>query len=134
MGVSITVAAPRGYAPADVFIDRATEIGHTTGSQIEVVEDPVVAAKNADFLYTDVWVSMGFESESQARINEFRDYQINSEILSHAESDCKVMHCLPAHRGLEITSDVIDGEHSIVWDQAENRLHSQKAILIKALE
>ncbi len=133
-GVNLTVASPKGYSPADVFVRKAEEISKETGSEIRIINDPGEAAKDADFLYTDVWVSMGRESEEADRLNAFSRYQLNKEIVEFADEDCKIMHCLPAHRGLEITNDVIDSEKSIVWDQAENRLHMQKTILLRSLK
>ncbi len=133
VGVNIRVASPRGYEPKKTILEKAKKLAADSGAKIEVLSDPKTAAKDADFMYTDVWVSMGFESEEKKRMEAFKSYQLNSELLSLARSDCKVMHCLPAHRGLEITDDVIDGERSIVWDQAENRLHAQKAILLSIL-
>jgi len=133
VGINIKVASPEGYEPAKNFVKKALDISKETGSRIEIVNDPREAAKGASFLYTDVWVSMGDESEEEERLKAFRGYQLNREIVKLANSDCKVMHCLPAHRGLEITDEVIDGRDSIVWDQAENRLHAQKAILLRLL-
>ena len=133
VGINIKVASPEGYEPAKDFVKKALDISKETGSRIEIVNDPREAAKGASFLYTDVWVSMGDESEEEERLRAFRGYQLNREIVKLANSDCKIMHCLPAHRGLEITDEVIDGKDSIVWDQAENRLHAQKAILLRLL-
>ncbi|HDH40948.1 MAG TPA: ornithine carbamoyltransferase [Candidatus Altiarchaeales archaeon] len=133
VGINIKVASPEGYEPAKNFVKKALDISKETGSRIEIVNDPREAAKGASFLYTDVWVSMGDESEEEERLKAFRGYQLNREIVKLANSNCKVMHCLPAHRGLEITDEVIDGRDSIVWDQAENRLHAQKAILLRLL-
>lgn len=133
-GLSLRVSTPRGYEPKREILDSAVRISKKTGASIEAVEDPFEAAKNADFIYTDVWVSMGQETERDKRIEAFRDYQVNKEILTKAKGDCRVMHCLPAHRGMEITDDVLDGPKSIVWDQAENRLHAQKTILMKLLK
>ncbi len=104
---------------------RANELG----SNVLITDDPIEAASGADVLYTDVWVSMGDEMEEEKRLRDFSGFQINSDLLSHAKSDCIVLHCLPAHRGQEISAEVLDGEHSVVMDQAENRLHVQKALL-----
>jgi ornithine carbamoyltransferase len=133
LGINIRVASPESYEPKKDFVEKALDISKKTGSGIEISNDPGGAAVDADFLYTDVWISMGDESEEKERLNAFRGYQINKELVKLADPDCKVMHCLPAHRGLEITDDVIDGKNSIVWDQAENRLHAQKAILLRLL-
>ena len=114
-------------------MQEAIDIAKKTRANIEVVEDKHKAAKNADVLYTDVWISMGQESERDKRLKDFEGYQIDSELLKEAKPRSVVMHCLPAHRGEEISDEVIDGPHSIVFDQAENRLHAQKAILLKLL-
>ncbi len=132
-GVNLKVASPRGYEPAKNFVEKAIDISKKTGSKIEIMNDPKKAVKGADFLYTDVWVSMGDESEGDKRLKAFQGYQLNREIMGLAKPNCKIMHCLPAHRGLEITDDVIDDVNSIVWDQAENRLHAQKTILLRLL-
>jgi ornithine carbamoyltransferase len=132
-GVNLTVATPKGYEPKADIVKKALELSKLTGSKIAVMNDPKQAVKDADFLYTDVWVSMGFEAEEEARMKAFKGYQLNSELIKLAKKDCRIMHCLPAHRGLEITDDVIDSKSSIVWDQAENRMHAQKAILLSCL-
>jgi len=124
-GISMRVATPVGYEPKREYVVK-------TG--INVSNDPYKAVSNADIIYTDVWTSMGQEAEHEKRIRDFRKFQVNKTLLNHAKQDVHVMHCLPAHRGEEITDDVIDGPHSIVFEQAENRLHVQKAILLKLLE
>ncbi|MFA7198163.1 MAG: ornithine carbamoyltransferase [Methanoculleus sp.] len=128
-GMEITVASPPGYQPKDEVIDRA----RAAGGRINVVTDPEEAVRDADVLYTDIWVSMGDEQERAERLRTLKDYTIDSRLLRHAPSDALVMHCLPAHRGEEITDEVIEGPQSIVWDQAENRLHAQKALLLRLL-
>lgn len=133
-GISLTVASPRGYEVSRKILNLGIKISRKMHSRIRVINDPKIAVKDAEILYTDVWVSMGDEVGYKRRLNAFRGYQINKKLLSFARPDCKVMHCLPAHRGLEITDDVIDGENSIVWIQAENRLHTEKAILMKLLK
>lgn len=133
VGMSMTAACPVGYEPDAAILAHAKRIAKETNCRIEIVHDPVAAAKNADVLYTDVWVSMGQEKEREEREKVFRPYQVNAKLLDMAKPDAAVMHCLPAHRGLEITGDVLDGPHSIVFDQAENRLHAQKAILARFL-
>jgi len=133
VGMHMTAACPAGYEPDAELLGHAKRIAKQSGGRIELVHDPMAAAKGADVMYTDVWVSMGQEKEKEARETLFRPYQVNAELLGHAKEDCVVMHCLPAHRGLEITDDVIDGPQSIVFDQAENRLHAQKAILARFL-
>lgn len=129
VGMNITVATPKGHEPAKEVIDLALENSKRSGSNIEIINDPIAAVKNADIIYTDVWVSMGMEAEKEKRMKIFPPFQVNQKLVEAAKSDVIVMHCLPAHRGLEITDDVIDGEHSVVWDEAENRLHAQKGLL-----
>lgn len=128
-GMKITVACPEGYEPNSEILNKARDIGGT----VSVIRDPMKAAKNADILYTDVWVSMGDEEEYEQRLRDFKPYQINSKLLEQAKHDVMVLHCLPAHRGEEITAEVVDGPNSAVFDQAENRLHAQKALLLKLL-
>ena len=132
LGMHFSCATPEGYEPRKEVLERALSIAELTGATVEVVHSPEKAVRDADFIYTDVWVSMGQEEEEQERLRRFRDFQVNSELLSHAPG-AKVMHCLPAKRGLEITDEVMDGESSVVWQQAENRLHVQKAVLLKLL-
>jgi ornithine carbamoyltransferase len=129
-GVHLVVATPEGYEPKPEAIKWANENIGTTGCKLEIVHDPVMAARQADVLYTDVWASMGKESEAAERKRIFRPYQINESLVSHAKPDYIFMHCLPAHRGEEVSDSVIDSSHSVVFQQAENRLHSQKAILV----
>ena len=128
-GMKMTVACPEGYEPRNDIMERAREFG----GAVNIVRDPMKAAKNADILSTDVWVSMGDEDEYDQRLHDFKPYQVNSKLLEQARHDVMVLHCLPAHRGEEITADVVDGPHSAVFDQAENRLHAQKALLLKLL-
>ncbi len=132
-GVSLHVATPKEYAPKKAIIEKSSAYARKTGAKIEVSNDPYKAAENADYIYTDVWVSMGQENDEEKKIKAFQAYQINDTLLSKAKKDAKVMHCLPAHRGMEITGEILDGPRSVVWDQAENRLHAQKAILLKLL-
>ncbi len=120
----LSISTPRGYEPNKKF---------TNTSSIYVTNDPLDAVKEADIIYTDVWTSMGQEMEREERLKKFKEFQVNNSLLKKAKSDCLIMHCLPAHRGEEITDDVIDGPQSIVFDQAENRLHAQKALLVKLL-
>lgn len=128
-GMKMNVACPQGYEPNAEILTKSRELG----GMINVVTDPIKAAKNADILSTDVWVSMGDEEEYDRRLCDFKPYQINSKLLEQAKHDVMVLHCLPAHRGEEITAEVVDGPNSAVFDQAENRLHIQKALLIKLL-
>ncbi|MEW5936334.1 MAG: ornithine carbamoyltransferase [Candidatus Thermoplasmatota archaeon] len=131
--MEMTAACPKDYAPDGNILAEAKRLGRMHGCRITVIEDPIEAAEGADVLYTDVWVSMGDEAEQAERERAFRPYQVNSRLLSAAKPDCIVMHCLPAHRGQEITDGVIDGPQSAVWDQAENRLHAQKAIMLRLI-
>ncbi|BEP15995.1 ornithine carbamoyltransferase [Acidothermaceae bacterium B102] len=128
-GMRVRVASPPGYEPLAQVVGRANQIGEQTGGAAVVTHDPLEAATGADVLYTDVWASMGQEEESDSRQLVFQPYQLDDKAVSAARDDVLVLHCLPAHRGEEITGSVIDGEHSVVWDQAENRLHVQKALL-----
>jgi ornithine carbamoyltransferase len=129
-GVHLTVASPQGYDPDPVVMKWATENAPAAGCRIELIRDPSAAAKDADVIYTDVWTSMGLESETAQRRQDFHSYQVNDDIVRHARPDYVFMHCLPAHRGEEVSDSVIDSEHSIIFQQAENRLHAQKAILL----
>jgi len=129
MGMNVVAACPSGYSPNPDILRRAEENAKRSGSAVRVVDDPKEAAVDSDVLYTDVWVSMGEEKERSRRLRAFRGFQINSEILKLASKDAVVMHCLPAHRGLEITDDVIEGKQSIVWRQAENKLYGAAAAL-----
>lgn len=129
VGMHIAVATPAEYAPNSKIFSEAQTEGRLTGATVSLVTDPFEAAKDADILYTDVWSSMGQEAEQMMRSRIFIDYQINSELLSVAHPEAIVMHCLPAHRGEEITDEVMESSHSVIFDQAENRLHVQKAIL-----
>ena len=133
-GVNVTVAAPTGFEPAERFVAAARTRAAQTGATVTVTNDPQAAAAGADVLVTDTWTSMGQENDGLDRVGPFRPYQINADLLARAHSDVVVLHCLPAHRGDEITDDVIDGPHSAVWDEAENRLHAQKALLVWLLE
>lgn len=128
LGVRMAIATPAGYEPDREILKRAKASG-----QITLLKDPLEAAKEADVLYTDVWTSMGKENEEESRSKIFGLYQLNSTLLRQAREDVLVMHCLPAHRGEEITSEVMDGEHSIVFEQAEMRLHLQRSLLAKLL-
>jgi ornithine carbamoyltransferase len=128
-GMEVRVACPAGYEPSPQVVERSREIGAETGGRTIVTTDVAEAAGGADVLYTDVWASMGQESEAGERRGVFERYRIDGDVLGLAAGDAIVMHCLPAHRGEEIAADVIDGPQSVVWDQAENRLHAQKALL-----
>lgn len=128
--IHFVLACPSGYEPDAKILKKATSAGL---SKIEVIQDPVEAVKNADVIYGDVWTSMGQEAEKEVRLKAFAKYQINQELLEKAKASAVVMHCMPAHRGEEITDEVIDGPQSVVLDEAENRLHIQKALLVKLL-
>jgi len=131
VGMHVTVGCPRGYEPDRSIVEAANEEGQQTGARIEITHDPQIAAAGADVVYTDVWISMGQEHEQQPRMTALAPYQVNNQLLQQAKPNALVMHCLPAHRGEEITEDVLDGPQSVVLDQAENRLHIQKAILLE---
>ncbi len=133
VGMHVVIGCPSGYQPDQRVIDRARMDGQATGAAVEVVENPLVAVKEADVVYTDVWISMGREREQARRLRILSPYQLNQRLLQRAKPDAIVMHCLPAHRGEEISADVLDGPQSVVIDQAENRLHMQKAILTQLL-
>jgi ornithine carbamoyltransferase len=128
-GMDVRVAAPEGFQPDPAVVKRAADIAAQNGGKVAVGHVIAEAATGADVLYTDVWASMGQEDEKQARASAFEKWQINADVVALANEDAIVMHCLPAHRGEEIAADVIDGPRSVVWDQAENRLHTQKALL-----
>jgi ornithine carbamoyltransferase len=128
MGMSVDVACPPGYEPDGEILRRGQQL-----SAVRILRDPLEAASAADILYTDAWVSMGDEATSALRARAFSEYRIDSKVLNVAKSDAIVLHCLPAHRGQEITDEVMDGPHSAVFDQAENRLHAHKALLLKLL-
>ncbi|MEM9566844.1 MAG: ornithine carbamoyltransferase [Cyanobacteria bacterium P01_E01_bin.34] len=134
-GMNLRVATPKGYEPKMDVVERARGIAATvgSGSKIELLNDPMAAVKGVDVLYTDVWASMGQENLADVRIPIFLPFQLNEELLVNASRDAIVLHCLPAHRGEEVTNEVIEGRQSRVWQQAENRLHAQKALLISLL-
>ncbi|MCT8976587.1 ornithine carbamoyltransferase [Clostridium sp. CX1] len=129
VGMDISVATPKGYQCNFDVVESAKEDAKLTGAKIVTTEDPVEAVKDADVIYTDTWVSMGQEDEKKERINIFKQYQVNGKLFSMAKEDAVFLHCLPAYRGLEVTEEVIDGPQSLVFDEAENRLHAQKAVM-----
>lgn len=133
-GVHVTIAAPPDFEPHPDFVDAARQRAAETGATVTLTSDAQAGADGADVLVTDTWTSMGQENDGLDRIGPFRPYQINAELLARADAEAVVLHCLPAHRGQEITDEVIDGPHSAVWDEAENRLHAQKALLVWLLE
>ena len=130
VGMHVRAATPPGFEPIPQVVQRATDIANETGGSVLVTHDPLDAARDADVLYTDVWASMGQEAEADERALVFPAYALDRTKLEVAKPDVTVMHCLPAHRGQEIAAEVIDGPHSVVWDQAENRMHTQKALLL----
>lgn len=134
LGANFTLASPEGYDLPKNVIKIASEFSKTSGSSIKTSHDPHEAVKNANVIYTDTWTSMGQEAETQKREVAFPPFQVNAKLVAEADKDAIVMHCLPAHRGQEITDEVADGPHSVLFPQAHNRLHAQKAILVKLLE
>ncbi len=128
-GMIVNIASPVGFLPKEEVVERARALG----GRVEVMHDPVQAVRDADVVVTDTWVSMGEEARYDVRIKAFQGYTVDNNLLKHASPDAIVMHCLPAHRGHEITDEVIEGPQSVVWDEAENRLHAQKALLVKML-
>lgn len=133
VGMHVAVATPPGYECDERIIEKAQMIASRNGSTIVVTNDPVAAVTNADAVYADVWTSMGQEEETEKRLNDFAKYQINDELVAHAKPDYMFLHCLPAHREEEVATSVIDGPNSYIFEQAENRLHAQKAVLVSLL-
>ncbi len=129
MGMEVRVSCPKGYEPDTSIVRKAENLARESGGAIELIRDPRKAVEHADVIYTDVWVSMGQEKETKRKEQRFKPYQINAKLVSKAKQDVAVMHCLPAHRGLEITDDVLEGPRSVVWKQAENKLHGARAVL-----
>ncbi|TQC46986.1 ornithine carbamoyltransferase [Rhodococcus sp. WS4] len=129
-GVDVTIASPDGFAPLPWVVEAARARAAETGATITLTDDPQTAVVGADALVTDTWTSMGQENDGLDRVGPFRPFQINEALLAKADADAVVLHCLPAHRGEEITDEVLDGPQSVVWDEAENRLHAQKALLV----
>jgi len=129
MGLELALSCPKGFVPDRSVVQQARKLMKASGGSVKLVSNPLKAAEGADVLYTDVWVSMGQEKGAKKKEQKFRPYQINAKLVAKAKSDVAVMHCLPAHRGLEITDDVLEGPQSIVWQQAENKLHGARGIL-----
>ena len=129
VGMNMVVSCPRGYEPNRQILKKAELLAKNSGGSVRFVSDPLKAAEGADVIYTDVWVSMGQDKEAKKKERVFKPYQVNAKLLSRAKPDVAVMHCLPAHRGLEITDDVLEGPKSIVWKQAANKLHAARALL-----
>jgi ornithine carbamoyltransferase len=134
LGIDIAIACPAGYEPDEAIMDAARAHAAASGSKVLITRDPVEAVKNADAVYTDVWASMGQESEQAQRKKTFAPYQVNGSLFSQARPDAIFLHCLPCHRGEEVTEEVVDGSRSRVFDEAENRLHAQKAVLVLLLK
>lgn len=133
VGANFSAACPRGYEPPAEILEQARKNAKKSGCKMEITNDPNKAVADADVIYTDVFVSMGQESEGKKRMQDFKGFQVNSKLLACAEKNAIFMHCLPAHRGEEVTEEVIDGPRSVVWDQAENRMHAQKAVIVSLL-
>jgi ornithine carbamoyltransferase len=133
VGMDITIASPAAYAPDFEMTALAQHLAAETGANIHVTADPVEAVTRCDIVYTDVWASMGQEQETLERLKHFKNFQVNEQLVQHANSDFIFMHCLPAHREEEVAAEVLEGPHSVVFQQAENRLHAQKALLVALL-
>ncbi|MFC5469757.1 ornithine carbamoyltransferase [Cohnella suwonensis] len=129
LGMHFASASPEGYDPDETAVKQSKEAARETGSRIDIVRDAREAIEGADIVYTDVWASMGFEEEQKEREKAFKNYQVNEALVQYAKPDYLFMHCLPAHRGEEVSEGVIDGKNSVIFDEAENRLHAQKAIM-----
>lgn len=133
VGLNVHIASPENYQVDSGIVEKARSIATQTGSNILITTDPVAAVKGARVVYTDVWASMGQEDLANERIPIFQPYQVNNALMSQADPEAIILHCLPAHRGEEITDSAIEGQQSRVWDQAENRLHAQKALIVSLL-
>ena len=133
VGMEIAIATPKQYECDPEVVKNALEDAKATGTKLLLTNDPVEAIKDADIVYADTWVSMGQEADKAEKIKVFADYRINKELFSHAKPDAIFLHCLPAYRGYEVTEDVIDGPNSVIFDEAENRLHAQKAVMVKLM-
>jgi len=129
-GMDVSVAAPQAYQPDPAVVARAAQIAASFGRKVEVLEDPVLAVEGAHVVATDTWVSMGMESEKEQRVKVFSSYTVDEKLMNLADKDAVFLHCLPAYRGYEVSAEVIDGPMSLVWDEAENRLHAQKALMV----
>ena len=133
VGMDIAIACPPNFTPDPQIVERARSIATINGTQVIVTQSPQEAVSQAQVVYTDVWASMGQEAQSDTRMPVFAPYQVNRELLTLADPNSIVLHCLPAHRGEEITDEVLEGSRSRVWEQAENRMHAQKALLVSVL-
>lgn len=132
-GMTVSISHPRGYAPDAEVVTRAREIAASTGGAIQITEDPAEGVTDADAVYTDVWASMGQEAEAKERNDRFKGFEVNAKLMSNARPNSIFLHCLPAHRGEEVSAEVIDGPRSVVFDEAENRLHAQKAVMVRLM-
>ncbi len=133
LGIDISIACPENHEPDKDILYKAKDLSLKSGNRIEIVRDPRTAIDSADVVYTDVWVSMGDENEKTEREKLFKDYQVNSELTDYADKNYIFLHCLPAHRGLEVTDEIMDGIHSVVFDEAENRIYSEKGVIYTVL-
>ena len=133
VGMNISIASPSGYKPVKEIVNASKKNAKYMGSKIEILDDPIAAVKNADIIYTDVWASMGQEKESEERKKKFAKYQVNPKLVKNAKEDYLFMHCLPAHRGDEVVDEICDSPNSVIFDEAENRLHVQKAIMVSLM-
>jgi ornithine carbamoyltransferase len=133
VGMTVSISHPKGYAPDSDVVQMAEAIAAKTGGGVQITEDPVAGVSNADVVYTDVWASMGQEAEQKERLARFSGFMVDSQLMKHAKPDAMFLHCLPAHRGEEVSAEVIDGPQSVVFDQAENRLHAQKALMVRLM-
>ncbi len=133
VGMDVAVASPKGYVCGQKFVDEANATAKETGANVLMTHDPIEAIRDADVVYTDTWASMGQEAEKEIRAKIFAPYTVNKELFSYAKKDAMFLHCLPAYRGYEVTEDVIDGPNSAIFDEAENRLHAQKAVMVKLM-
>lgn len=133
VGMNISIASPSGYKPADFVVKESLENAKYMGSTVEILDDPIAAVKNSDIIYTDVWASMGQEKEAEERKKKFAGFQVNPQLVKNAKDDYIFMHCLPAHRGDEVVDEICDSPNSVIFDEAENRLHVQKAIMALTL-
>jgi ornithine carbamoyltransferase len=129
-GMNVAMASPAQYSPSQAVVERAESIAAQTGGSITLYQDPTLAVSGADVVVTDTWISMGQESEKAKRVAEFAGFTVDAELMSQAKPDAIFMHCLPAYRGYEVSADVLDGPQSVIWDEAENRLHAQKALMV----
>lgn len=134
VGMNMVICCPDAYRPDGVLQKKAEDIAGKNNCSVEIINDPATAARDVDVVYTDTWISMGDDAEKDARLAAFKPYQVNSELVEHAKDDYIFMHCLPAHRGEEVTDEVMDSKNSVIFDQAENRLHAQKALILYLMD